>query len=582
MAEERIFVSYSRVPQDASFTVGYHKIINYIDTNGVHRIIEATPEITGLSVGARVAGLLDTIFWSESGLPSPFGRIVTSGEIIANPVHATYAYYDLAWGDDLSSVWRQIVDFGREVNAGNYEYRPLSQNSNTFVDEALRRAGLPPTGDAATYPNDPAVVHEFEAPGSGMPLRHRFLDNMNQLGRECFPAGTAITLAEGTERPIEQVRPGDLVLAFDPSAESGRGALTPRRVTRLFENVTQEWLVLTTEHGQTLTVTPGHHMLAADGTFRRIDDILAGDGLLVWRDGSLLGVTAERVTYSAETAHLYEEAEQVSYALSGNAALKPEVTRGWRTYNFEVEGLHTYVAGGVRVHNESWPTLVVARDEFEAKFGYEFTGSGADIDLLMGGIVNGRIEAYGEYVGALSDDRLAVMAYDAIRGKVEGDIPNLEAGDLISFQVRGDRLSSLDVRDGRIDWRDLAADGGILEETTIYEEGRVVFGPDGQPARVEHYADGELLETEEWLPDGSYVETFYDEEGAYDGSLTFDGEGKLLGDAGSILPGSCSAAAIRPQRRLPHSRGMCLPDVNTTNRGQVALNSLPTITGIAA
>jgi hypothetical protein len=41
------------------------------------------------------------------------------------------------------------------------------------------------------------------------------------------------------------------------------------------------------------------------------------------------------------------------FAREGGAALKPEVRRGWRTYNFEVERLHTYVAGGVRVHNRS-------------------------------------------------------------------------------------------------------------------------------------------------------------------------------------------------------------------------------------
>lgn len=44
--------------------------------------------------------------------------------------------------------------------------------------------------------------------------------------------------------PIEAVRPGDAVLAIDPAAEGGRGALVPPRVARLFANETAEWLRL--------------------------------------------------------------------------------------------------------------------------------------------------------------------------------------------------------------------------------------------------------------------------------------------------------------------------------------------------
>jgi len=37
----------------------------------------------------------------------------------------------------------------------------------------------------------------------------------------------------------------------------------------------------------------------------------------------------------------------------GALAMAPRERQGWITYNFEVEGLHTYVADGVRVHNDS-------------------------------------------------------------------------------------------------------------------------------------------------------------------------------------------------------------------------------------
>ena len=95
------------------------------------------------------------------------------------------------------------------------------------------------------------------------------------------------------------------------------------------------------------------------GGFVKIGDYVASAELagcpveLVGEHGKIVEATWRRVIYSEETRHLYEEAEEVVYASVGGAALKPEIKRGWRTYNFEVEDLHTYIAGGIRVHNDS-------------------------------------------------------------------------------------------------------------------------------------------------------------------------------------------------------------------------------------
>ncbi|WP_422376203.1 DUF4214 domain-containing protein [Roseibium sp.] len=51
---------------------------------------------------------------------------------------------------------------------------------------------------------------------------------------------------------------------------------------------------------------------------------------------------------------MFEQAEGYVYPENGNLAVKPVYKKGWKTYNFEVEDFHTYVAGGVRVHNDSW------------------------------------------------------------------------------------------------------------------------------------------------------------------------------------------------------------------------------------
>jgi hypothetical protein len=61
---------------------------------------------------------------------------------------------------------------------------------------------------------------------------------------KCFPAAIAIATAPTQTKPISDIRVGDTVLAFNPSADLGRGALVPRKVVRLYRNTTGEWVKL--------------------------------------------------------------------------------------------------------------------------------------------------------------------------------------------------------------------------------------------------------------------------------------------------------------------------------------------------
>ena len=145
---------------------------------------------------------------------------------------------------------------------------------------------------------------------------------------QCFSAGTPILSADGATRPIEDIAIGDRVLAFDPRDPAD--ALKPARVTRLFRNVTEEWLVL--DNG--LTVTPGHLFLNERGDFERIDSLLARGGGIVGADGAAQAATAQRVVYCEATRALYEEAEQAVAASSGALALQPQIARGLRSHIF--------------------------------------------------------------------------------------------------------------------------------------------------------------------------------------------------------------------------------------------------------
>lgn len=78
---------------------------------------------------------------------------------------------------------------------------------------------------------------------------------------ECFPAQTFVSTFNSAHCYISALRPNDLILAFSPTADDGRGALVPRKVTRLYRNTTTEWLRLIWEEdgaAKELVSTPGH------------------------------------------------------------------------------------------------------------------------------------------------------------------------------------------------------------------------------------------------------------------------------------------------------------------------------------
>lgn len=160
-------------------------------------------------------------------------------------------------------------------------------------------------------------------------------------------------MADGSLKAIENIRIGDAVLAFN-----GLGKLEPRKVTRLFQNVTDVWLELISNSLDTcpLVVTPGHEFLTRDGAFKPIQTLVqASTGLaeIILADGSVAEVSVRRIDYSVETADRFELAWEIAQASLGNTARKSQCPIGWQTYNFEVEELHTYIASGVRVHNRS-------------------------------------------------------------------------------------------------------------------------------------------------------------------------------------------------------------------------------------
>jgi len=117
-----------------------------------------------------------------------------------------------------------------------------------------------------------------------------------------WPAGRgekppAARISATATKPISDIRVGDTVLAFDPAADHGRGALVARKVVRIYRNATDEWVKLTWEEdGETreLIATPGHHFLDRFGNFPTIEEMPeAGRAMAVLASGKPAEVTAK-------------------------------------------------------------------------------------------------------------------------------------------------------------------------------------------------------------------------------------------------------------------------------------------------
>ena len=152
---ERIFLTFTNataVPYQGS-TIGHHIVMNYIDSNGKHHILQGKPEEKHAHNASKArAFIADTVRPDGMSIVGPpFGKLQSELNSIKEEDKYTapvLPHMMIAEGDDLSSRWARMKEFGDEVNKTGYEYHPSSQNSNSFAAEALRRGGFFGSGTA--------------------------------------------------------------------------------------------------------------------------------------------------------------------------------------------------------------------------------------------------------------------------------------------------------------------------------------------------------------------------------------------------------------------------------------------------
>ncbi|MBV8527117.1 MAG: UvrD-helicase domain-containing protein [Candidatus Dormibacteraeota bacterium] len=173
---------------------------------------------------------------------------------------------------------------------------------------------------------------------------------------QCLVAGTLVTLDDGTQRPIEDVRPGDRV-----RSGFGSGAFGTAHVTRVAQRTARSLVTITTAAGRTLTSTPEHthfagypgHASAAEQQFE----------LAATVPQRTIVVEQPRRTARLGSAPLPElpftRADSVVPAMAMfDENGDPDVVATVvcydairRVYDLDVEPTHNFVANGLVTHN---------------------------------------------------------------------------------------------------------------------------------------------------------------------------------------------------------------------------------------
>ena len=193
---------------------------------------------------------------------------------------------------------------GGTCTAGTVDYSPVG--AAFFLGTGV----MGPTGGAARAAATDAV---FGDPGS-LPYQH------------CFVAGTPVLTGGGKTRPIDQIQPGEAVLAVSDSDPQAKPQ--PRRVERVFANGPQPIFAVVVE-GQSIFATAGHPFHVLGKGWTPVKDLKCGD-VLLGHDGR--GHSVEKVI---------------------------DTGRVEPVYNIQVAEDHTYFVGspdgrfGVLVHNVS-------------------------------------------------------------------------------------------------------------------------------------------------------------------------------------------------------------------------------------
>ena len=95
----------------------------------------------------------------------------------------------------------------------------------------------------------------------------------------CVPAGTSVTLADGTRKVIESLRVNDMIVAYDPK----KGTVAEARIEQVVAHNSQKYVLhqVKTKGNHDLMVTGNHPVLTKAGGWKEVDQLKPGDAIYV-------------------------------------------------------------------------------------------------------------------------------------------------------------------------------------------------------------------------------------------------------------------------------------------------------------
>ena len=171
---------------------------------------------------------------------------------------------------------------------------------------------------------------------------------------QCLVAGTQVTMGDGSTKPIEEVREGEMVLS-----SYGSGDLRPARVVRTHRARASEGVVVTTRGGRRVVSTPEHVHFAGNGRDlpeRGRNARTAVPSASPWppspalRDPTDTLVELHRLGVPAVSVRpgMVVFAEDGTHDIVDGAE---RVHLDAAVYDLDIEATHNFIAGGLLTHN---------------------------------------------------------------------------------------------------------------------------------------------------------------------------------------------------------------------------------------
>ncbi|MFD8598159.1 polymorphic toxin-type HINT domain-containing protein [Kitasatospora sp. NPDC059646] len=206
---------------------------------------------------------------------------------------------DCAWSLSLFLPVGELLTAGKEVLAYRLalEIDAEIPSARAAVEAALGKAGAGTLGrlDIATkaITDVRTALNEGKSPQEALntlksvrdvdpmlvPLAETEIELATAAGQACkwnsFPAGTPVVLADGSRRPIEEIRVGDRVLASDPT----EGTTQAAAVTATFSHDADRLVDLGTDDGGSISTTAGHRFYIEAAGWKLASELHEGDRL---------------------------------------------------------------------------------------------------------------------------------------------------------------------------------------------------------------------------------------------------------------------------------------------------------------